>query len=863
MAFKEQISYQLYTSSTGTTFVISDFYFTDTEYIVVNVYEADGTKTLMVKDVDWSITGKTITRLTTWPAGQVLVNRENDYNQETSYRNAEIGFDREQLETGLDYITMLSQQNKDIFVKSIRTPLFDPATNMELPTVANRLGKFITFDAQGNIIVRQLNSADLGAATIAWQATFTEYAIGWLVEYDGALWVGVNPVTGSAPSNTSGEWNLLVRDLKQNALWQADVEYDQNDITNYGGAYYICTAVLSTVGVAPVVGSGDWKLWTSATSETVAVNSSITDGRPNHTTFVDTTLGSIDITINDGYLTGDKVTIAAYGGNNVNVTAEGVVQVLSNTAAIYLWTGTSFIAISSSGGGGGGGIALGEVTWWPGPTTVTIPEGKLVADGSIILIADYPNLFAKLGTTWGGDGTLNFGLPNIQGLFPGAIGTQGTHGDGGNAVGDLVEDSIKSSDLTASFSGTALGTHGHVQGINANPVANTHYGDVTVNNAKQGVTLNQGGMVGAPNTSSISAGTPAGSVTIADTGATETRPASVMGQWLIQAAAPVPTEINATVVDVMIGDVRWNPHTVLDSNDLVCDGSVVLINDYPELYVKLGIAWGGDGVADFALPDLRSAYPGMAGTNGVLSNANGGTLGDYLADRYKNHIHTMPTHRHNDGHSTAHSANSIYGNRTLSTKGSVASNNATSTSYPYTSTDDPGDANISTTGGVDTMPATLIGQWVIRAKNPTVYVIKDQAQLITDILDLLHPVGDTVMQMPGTQSPADKGWPGTWINDSASFAGEFFRVEGGNASGFESGTQAEEFKEHTHIQDSHTHTITGTSSAGGSSNAVMMNGDNIGNKSWTSNGRTATNQDSGGVETRPINKTIRIWKRTA
>ncbi|UVO54156.1 tail fiber protein [Sphingomonas sp. SUN039] len=56
---------------------------------------------------------------------------------------------------------------------------------------------------------------------------------------------------------------------------------------------------------------------------------------------------------------------------------------------------------------------------------------------------------------------------------------------------------------------------------------------------------------------------------------------------------------------------------------LRCDGSLRLISDFPELFAAIGTTYGGDGVTNFALPDLRGRVPVGAG-NGI---ALGGQFG--------------------------------------------------------------------------------------------------------------------------------------------------------------------------------------------------------------------------------------------
>ena len=46
------------------------------------------------------------------------------------------------------------------------------------------------------------------------------------------------------------------------------------------------------------------------------------------------------------------------------------------------------------------------------------PSGWALCAGQLLPIAQYTALFSLLGTTYGGDGKTNFGLPNLQGSGP-------------------------------------------------------------------------------------------------------------------------------------------------------------------------------------------------------------------------------------------------------------------------------------------------------------------------------------------------------------------------------------------------------------------------------------------------------------
>lgn len=111
------------------------------------------------------------------------------------------------------------------------------------------------------------------------------------------------------------------------------------------------------------------------------------------------------------------------------------------------------------------------------------------------------------------------------------------------------------------------------------------------------------------------------------------------------------------------------------------------------------------------------------------------------------------------------------------------------------------------------------------------------------------PVGFVYTQYPGKGSPLTLGLPGTWTNISSDFAGNFFRAEGGNASAFESGTQSDQNKAHTHTID-----YVDDNTSGAEDHPSILD-----NRAYLA-GSTGS---SGGAEARPVNETVRIWERTA
>lgn len=61
------------------------------------------------------------------------------------------------------------------------------------------------------------------------------------------------------------------------------------------------------------------------------------------------------------------------------------------------------------------------------------PRGWALCDGQLLLIAQHPDLFALLGTTYGGDGRETFALPDLRGRAPVHVSETIKLGDRGGA----------------------------------------------------------------------------------------------------------------------------------------------------------------------------------------------------------------------------------------------------------------------------------------------------------------------------------------------------------------------------------------------------------------------------------------------
>jgi microcystin-dependent protein len=110
----------------------------------------------------------------------------------------------------------------------------------------------------------------------------------------------------------------------------------------------------------------------------------------------------------------------------------------------------------------------GTVIW---SACTTAPVGYLKANGASLLRADYPNLFAAIGTTYGAADGTHFNVPDLRGEFPRGF-DDGRGVDAGRVQGVAQAANIESH--THAFTGTAMGTHNHNATSGTESVDHTH-----------------------------------------------------------------------------------------------------------------------------------------------------------------------------------------------------------------------------------------------------------------------------------------------------------------------------------------------------------------------------------------------------
>jgi len=235
-----------------------------------------------------------------------------------------------------------------------------------------------------------------------------------------------------------------------------------------------------------------------------------------------------------------------------------------------------------------------------------VPRGFAQCNGQLLPINQNQALFSLLGTNYGGNGQINFALPNLRGRVPIGLGN-----------GYNLGQSAGQSATTVSI--TNLPAHNHSFQVYANSGnTNTPAGNlISINNTE------------IPSFSGVSASSIFAADLIANVGGSQ--PHNNMQPYLtlnyciaLQGIFPsqnknsVNTE-NLRYNDAFIGEIILMGNNFPPIGFTRCEGQLLPISQNTALFSLLGTTYGGNGKTNFALPDLMGRVALQAGQGPGLS----------------------------------------------------------------------------------------------------------------------------------------------------------------------------------------------------------------------------------------------------
>ena len=240
------------------------------------------------------------------------------------------------------------------------------------------------------------------------------------------------------------------------------------------------------------------------------------------------------------------------------------------------------------GGNTGSAAFLGQIADYAGSAT---PAGWLPADGRLLSIAQNQALFAILGNTYGGNGVITFGLPDLRGRT--AVGA-----DTADPLGARFGE--ESTTLTVA----QLPPHVH--------------------------TLPGGGFTGS---------TGGGQPVIND------QPSLALN-YLIATSGIFPSRSGGSGFDPntpTLGEITEFAGNFAPSGWMFADGQILSIAANPALFSVIGTQYGGNGTSNFALPDLQGRTLVGAGLGNGVDYVPGESFG---SDTTTLKVAYLPPHDH-------------------------------------------------------------------------------------------------------------------------------------------------------------------------------------------------------------------------
>jgi microcystin-dependent protein len=277
--------------------------------------------------------------------------------------------------------------------------------------------------------------------------------------------------------------------------------------------------------------------------------------------------------------------------------------------------------------------AIGEIRMFAGNFA---PAGWAFCNGQSMTIVDNSTLYNLIGTTFGGDGVSTFDLPDLQGRVPVGLG------QGAGLQNDIsLGQAYGQEQVTLTLA--QLPSHSHGQAIAA------YSGAADQRMPAPGLVLAQGqaryGMTAYAYSSASADGSLLGLTNAANTTSSmggnqpfDRMPPFVVINYIMATAGAYPSPGGGATVDPFMGSIELFPLNYSLNGWLPCNGQLLPIASNAALFSLLGTTFGGNGVNNFAMPDLRGRCAVETGS-GTLGQPGG-------AETHTMSILEMPGHVH-------------------------------------------------------------------------------------------------------------------------------------------------------------------------------------------------------------------------